>query len=323
MRPSAPAPGHVPVVALGGGHGLSASLSALRRVTTQLTAVVTVADNGGSSGRLRREFACLPPGDLRMALAALCGDDEWGLLWSEVAQHRFASPGPLDGHAMGNLLIVSLWQILGDPVEGLDYVGRLLGAHGRVLPMSADPLDIGATVRQADGSTRDFLGQVEVATAPGQVESIWLIPASPRPCPQALEAVAAAEVVVLGPGSWFTSVLPHLLVPDLRLALERTEARRVVVLNLAPQPGETSGFTPEHHLEVLAAHAPDLRLDVVIADVSQVADPGPLEAAAAKLGAEVVLARVAMADGSPRHDPVLLAAAYERVLGRDRIPPWR
>ncbi len=135
----------VRVVALGGGHGLAASLAALRLVTDDLTAVVTVADDGGSSGRLRREFGCLPPGDLRMALAALCGDDEWGRLWSRVVQHRFDGSGPpthasLDGHAVGNVLIVALWQLLGDPVEGLDYVGRLLGAHasgaaGRLGPM--------------------------------------------------------------------------------------------------------------------------------------------------------------------------------------------
>ena len=134
------------VVALGGGHGLAASLQALRRVTDSLTAVVTVADDGGSSGRLRRELGVLPPGDLRMALAALCGDDEWGQTWSRVAQHRFRSAGDLHDHAVGNLLIVALWELLGDSVAGLDWVARLLGAHGRVLPMSVVPLDIEAVM---------------------------------------------------------------------------------------------------------------------------------------------------------------------------------
>ena len=146
-----------PVVALGGGHGLYASLSALRRVTRQLTAVVTVADDGGSSGRLRREFGVLPPGDLRMALAALCGDDSWGTTWSRVVQHRFTGDGDLGGHAVGNVLIVALWELLGDTVQGLDWVGRLLGAHGRVLPMAAVPLDLAAEVEGADrraGRTR-------------------------------------------------------------------------------------------------------------------------------------------------------------------------
>ena len=124
------------VVALGGGHGLAASLMALRGVTTDLTAVVTVADNGGSSGRLRDEFGVLPPGDLRMALAALCGDDRWGQTWARVLQHRFASEGEMHGHSMGNLLIVTLWDLLHDHVDGLDWVGGLLGARGRVLPMA-------------------------------------------------------------------------------------------------------------------------------------------------------------------------------------------
>src|SRR5689334_5790006 len=122
------------VVALGGGHGLAASLSALRRLTGDLTAVVTVADNGGSSGRLRGEFGVLPPGDLRMALAALCGDDEWGRTWERVVQHRFTGDGDMGGHVVGNLLIVSLWELFGEPVPALDWVGRLLGASGRVLP---------------------------------------------------------------------------------------------------------------------------------------------------------------------------------------------
>ena len=138
------------ITALGGGQGLSASLSALRRLTSDLTAVVTVADDGGSSGRLREELGVLPPGDLRKALAALCGDDDWGRTWSEVIQQRFTGNGELGGHAVGNLLIVALWEKLGDPVAALDWVGRLLNVQGRVLPMSAVPLDIEATVRGHD-----------------------------------------------------------------------------------------------------------------------------------------------------------------------------
>ncbi|MCB0162287.1 MAG: YvcK family protein, partial [Caldilineaceae bacterium] len=132
------------MVAFGGGHGLFAALSALRYLTTRLTAVVTVADDGGSSGRLREEFDILPPGDLRMALAALCGDDEVGQLWADVLQSRFTGAGPLAGHAIGNLLIAGLWQKLPDPVAGLDMVGELLRIRGRVLPMAAVPLTIEA-----------------------------------------------------------------------------------------------------------------------------------------------------------------------------------
>ncbi len=180
------------VVALGGGHGLSASLAALRRVVSDLTAVVTVADNGGSSGRLRREFGVLPPGDLRQALAALCDDDDWGRTWARVLQHRFDSDGEMDNHAVGNLLIVSLWQLLGDAVGALDWVGRLLGAQGRVLPMSVTPLDIAADVRGLDPADRDALttvrGQVQVASTDGQVHAVRLEPADPPACPEALVA---------------------------------------------------------------------------------------------------------------------------------------
>ena len=150
------------VVALGGGHGLSATLRALRHVTHRLTAVVTVADDGGSSGRLRREFDCLPPGDLRMALASLCEDSEWGLTWRDVLQRRFEGQGELDNHALGNLLILALWQLLGDEVAGLDWVGRLLTIHGRVVPMSSSPLVIEADI-VSGGSRRRVSGQVAVA----------------------------------------------------------------------------------------------------------------------------------------------------------------
>ncbi len=329
------------MVALGGGHGLFAALSGLRRVTRELTAIVTVADDGGSSGRLRREFGVLPPGDLRMALAALCGDDEWGTTWSRVVQHRFqhrfteptAAVGDrepadaqadrgLSGHTVGNVLIVALWELLGDTVQGLDWVGRLLGAHGRVLPMAAVPLDIVAEVDGADPDRPDeasvVRGQVACATTTGRVRSISLIPADPPACPEAVQAIRAADWVVLGPGSWFTSVLPHLLVPELAAALVGTRARRLVALNLAAQPGETEGFSPHAHLEVLADHAPGLAIDVVLADRTAARDSAAeLEEAAGRLGARLVLADLAVTDGSPRHDPLRLAGAFAQIFEGD------
>ena len=321
-------PGRPPshkVVALGGGHGLHASLSGLRRVTRELTAIVTVADDGGSSGRLRREFGVLPPGDLRMALAALCGDDAWGTTWSRVIQHRFAGASDdygaegLAGHAVGNVLIVALWELLGDTVQGLDWVARLLGAHGRVLPMAAVPLDLVAEVEGADPDRPDDLsivrGQVACATTKGRVRSVSLIPANPPACPEAVQAIGSADWVVLGPGSWFTSVLPHLLVPELAAALISTRARRLVALNLAPQPGETEGFSPHAHLEVLADHAPALAIDVVLADrAAAQGATSELEKAAGLLGARLVLADLAVDDGSPRHDPRRLAGAFAQIF---------
>jgi uncharacterized cofD-like protein len=307
------------VVALGGGHGLAASLAALRRLTRHVTAVVTVADDGGSSGRLRRELGALPPGDLRMALAALAGDDEWGHTWVEVLQHRFGGTGALAGHPVGNLLLTGLAETLGDPVAALDTVATLVGAVGRVLPMSPQPLEIAAEVTGLDDAdparVRRIRGQVAVATTVGRVASVSLVPAAPPACAEAVRAVAEADLVVLGPGSWFTSVLPHVLVPDLLDALVSTGARRVVALNLAAQPGETAGFSPQQHLEVLSAHAPGLRVDAVVADTDAVSDPRGLMSSVSALGARLVLAPVAAGDGTARHDPERLAAAYRQVLG--------
>ena len=306
------------VVALGGGHGLAASLQALRQVTPHLTAVVTVADDGGSSGRLRDELDALPPGDLRMALAALAGDDDWGQTWERLLQHRFAGEGPLGGHAVGNLLLTGLAQSTGDPVAALDLVARLLGCAGRVLPMSPVPLEICAeVVGLGDDPTAvtEVVGQVAVATTAGLVAAVHLRPEQPPACKQAVQAVEDADWIVFGPGSWFTSVLPHLLVPELCDAIHRTTARRLVALNLAPQVGETDGFSPESYLDVLAAHAPDLRIDVVLADEQMVVDTRGLMAAAQSIGGRLELAPLALGDGTPRHDPQRLARAYDAVFG--------
>jgi uncharacterized cofD-like protein len=313
LRPSLPA-----VVAFGGGHGLAASLSALRRITDRLTAVVTVADDGGSSGRLRAELNCLPPGDLRMALAALCGDDESGRTWADVLQYRFSSSGPLHDHAIGNLMIVGLWERLGDPVAGLDMVARLLGAKGRVLPMAAVPLQIEAEVIGLDPRRPDDVatirGQAQVATTTGEVRAVRLLPHDPPACPESIEMITEADWVVLGPGSWFTSVIPHLLVPKLAHAIYQTQAKRLLTLNLEPA-GETAGFTAARHIELLAEHAPNLRLDAVLADRRFASDDVHLRDWASSLGARLVVADLAARDGSARHDPLRLASAYAEIMG--------
>ncbi|WP_018686104.1 gluconeogenesis factor YvcK family protein [Actinokineospora enzanensis] len=320
---SEPEPVPVKAVALGGGRGLFVTLSALRLITPDVTAVVTVADDGGSSGRLRRELGLLPPGDLRKALTALAGPDG---PWREVFEHRFGGTGALAGHAVGNLVLAGLLEVLGDPVEVLAEAARLLGVTGRVLPMSTEPLDIEADVTglEEDPTTvRRIRGQVAVATTPGHVQRIRLHGAGrpavrrlepPTACPQAVDAVLGADVVLLGPGSWFTSVLPHLLVPELHEALVATAAARVVVLNLVPQPGETEGFSPERHLDVLCEHAPRLRVDAVIADADSVPTPDRLRRAASALGADMWLDSVGSARRPGRHDPAALAAALRRAI---------
>jgi uncharacterized cofD-like protein len=308
------------VVAFGGGHGLAAALAAWRRITADLTAVVTVADDGGSSGRIRREMPVLPPGDLRMAVTALAGEDERTREVAELLHHRLGGTGVLAGHPVGNLMLTGLVEMhAGDTVRALDVLARLLGACGRVLPMADVPLDLVAQVESIDpddpARTRTIRGQVAIASTPGRVRDIVLSPPDPPVHADVLAAIAAADVISLGPGSWYTSVLPHLLVPQLREALVAARARVVVVLNLEPQPGETDGFSPEEHLSVLQAHLGGVALHTVIADADSVVDRHGLLSAVHECGAELVLAPVAELDGAPRHDPVRLAAALAAVVG--------
>jgi uncharacterized cofD-like protein len=234
-------------------------------------------------------------------------------------QHRFAGEGEMRGHVVGNLLIVGLWELLGDHVDALDWVGRLLGAKGRVLPMALTPMEITAQVRglaEDPDLLTEVRGQVEVATTDGVITSIGLVPEDPPVSPAALAAIADADWAVLGPGSWFTSVLPHLMVPALRNALVATDARVVVVLNLEEQAGETVGFRPADHLAVLAEHAPDLQLHAVLADAGVPADElAELQEVVDASGALLVVDDVAMGDGTPRHDPRKLAAAFAGILG--------
>jgi uncharacterized cofD-like protein len=312
----------VKVVALGGGHGLHATLTALRTLTSDVTAVVTVADDGGSSGRLRRELGVLPPGDLRKAMLALAADDRGP--WATVFDHRFGGDGALAGHAVGNLVLAALVEVLGDPVSALDAAARLLGVRGTVLPMSEQALDIEADVTGLDDDPaviRQIRGQVAIATTPGRVQRIRLSPAgrpteTPKACAAAVASVLDADLVLLGPGSWFTSVLPHLLVPELHDALVCTRAHKVLVLNLVPQPGETAGFSPEQHLDVLCQHAPRLRVDEVIADVDSVPTPHRLARAADVVGARAHLFRVAAPGAPERHDPTALAEGLRKVVAR-------
>ncbi|MFC7528861.1 2-phospho-L-lactate transferase CofD family protein [Actinoplanes sp. GCM10030250] len=383
--------GPIRVVAFGGGHGLSASLRALRHSARELdleiTAIVTVGDDGGSSGRLRAERdALLPPGDLRQALAALAADHPTTRLTASLMQHRFAampddpstghgeasvaqpirpavpvqpggaaspavaaasSPrqgggggdglhldrvlvrGPrverradrtrdtLAGHAVGNLLLLGLIEMLGDPVLALDHAAEMVGAQGRVLPMALHAVGIEADVMAADGAAFTVRGQHSVAVADGRVTALRLVPADPPACPEAIEAVRTADWLIFGPGSWYTSVLPHLLVPELAAAIVASPARRLVTLNLSGEK-ETTGLSAAGHLAALRWYLPELRVDTVLADATWAGEPEPVRVAARELGAELVLAPVAVADGSPRHDPQSLGVALVPVLGAAR-----
>ncbi|MGZ8179724.1 gluconeogenesis factor YvcK family protein [Williamsia sp. SKLECPSW1] len=322
--------GHGPrsVVALGGGHGLYATVTALRMVCDHVTAVVTVADDGGSSGRLRSELGVIPPGDLRMALAALleagaADADDPSVRWATVLQHRFRGRGALAGHPIGNLLLAGLSEHLGDPVAALDALVDLFGIRGRVLPMSTVPLGIEADVSGLEDDpriSRSIAGQVAVATTPGKVRRVRLLPADPPACDAAVEAILAADLVTLGPGSWFSSVIPHVLVPAQLAALRDTSARRVLFVNLAPEPGETSGFSVERHLHVLHAHADDLRVDDVVIDGASVPserERDHVRRAADRFGATLHVGDLAR-PGTHVHDPAKVAAMVHTLTGVPR-----
>ena len=310
------------VVALGGGHGLAATLTALRSITSDITAVVTVADNGGSSGRLREEFPIMPPGDLRMALAALCGDDTWGRDWAEIMQYRFTSEGPLNGHALGNLLLAALWDRDEDVVIGLDRVGALLKVVGRVLPMTAEPLTIEATFEN-NGTVVEAVGQVAVATTAGRLQELRMKPENPSTRPEVLAALAEADWITMGPGSWFSSVLPHLLVPQQRDALVAAKAKKILVLNLDSatengpviNTGEYAGYTATEHLEILRTYAPELNFDLIVADQSVVAGSDQLERYLSSTGGELVVADLRDQRSLVHHDPKKLTSLFSHIAG--------
>jgi uncharacterized cofD-like protein len=292
-------------VAIGGGHGTARTVRALPSVVEHVTAVVTVADDGGSSGRLRRDLGILPPGDLRMAATAMARDTDL----ADLVGYRFAR-GELAGHSVGNLMMVALQELAGDPVAALDRLVALLDAPGRVLPCTLEPLTLHA---ETDGG--EVGGQAAIAATTG-LRRIWITPEAPQATPDVLSAIRAADLVVLGPGSLYTSLLPNLLVPEVASALADAHARVVLVGNLREQPGETQGLGLVDHLDVLHAHVPHLRIDVVVAhDGAPPEGSAGLEVDRDRLTARVpalVTADLAAADGT--HDPVALACVLRRLL---------
>jgi uncharacterized cofD-like protein len=251
-----------------------------------------------------------------MALAALCSDDQWGRGWAEVMQHRFSGDGELGGHALGNLLMMALWDMDGDAVEGIRQVGNLLRIVGQVLPMSLDPLDIEGTFQTASGRAI-VRGQVQVATTKGRIESLRLIPETPRVTPQVLEALAGSEWITVGPGSWFSSVMPHLLIPELADAVVRSAAKRILVFNL-PEPesiDEFAGPSASDHLEFMLAHAPKLQIDYAIVDPGAVGSNSKLQRMVESLGGELVVAPVAQSPGSYHHDVKKLRSVFAHIMG--------
>jgi len=293
------------IVCIGGGHGLSAALTAVRQITEDVTAVVTVADDGGSSGVLREWLGIPAPGDLRMAIAALARDGSRAAL----LQYRFRE-GDLAGHPLGNLLIAALADLRGDFVDAVDEVSEIAGVRGRVLPATPAPVRL-----RADIGGLQISGQVAIAQGPGPVERLYLDPPDAPATEAAVEAIEASTLTVLGPGSLFTSVLAALLVPGIAAAVRKTP-RVALVLNVAQQLGETAGLDAAAHVRSLLDHVPGLRLDAVLAHdgpAHGVARPVYVdETALADLRAPLV--RAELVATAARHDPDKLAAALKGLL---------
>ncbi len=284
------------VVALGGGHGLAVVLRAARQYATELTGVVSVADDGGSSGRLRRDLNVLPPGDLRKCLVALAGPDR---VWVDAFEHRFTA-GELDGHSLGNLILTGLGETLGDPIAAIDEAARLLGAVGRVRPATVERVELHAHI---DGGS--VHGQVAVMTTGGRIRRVELVPDDAR--------IAAADQVILAPGSLYTSLLSALGVPGLRDAVAATPARVVQVCNLRPQPPETTGLDAADHLRAVLDHGGRVDTFLTERDGALPVDEDRIR----DWGVRPVAASVARPSGLV-HDPAKLAQALTDLLESDQ-----
>ncbi len=261
------------IVAVGGGTGLSTLLRGIKNYTHNITAIVTVADDGGSSGRIRRILGILPPGDIRNCLAALSNDEA---LLSQLFQYRFANgQGDLEGHSFGNLFISALAEITGSFEEAVAESGRVLAVHGRVLPSTLHDVRLSADIRLPHQVSEVRVeGESQIPETTGKIQRVWLEPNAPPAFPQAVRAVLNADLIVIGPGSLYTSLLPNLLVPDLAEAIRASRALKVYVCNVATQPGETQGYTCADHVRALAMHTGGRPFDIVLVNQEQTS-PAP------------------------------------------------
>ncbi len=306
------------VAVLGGGHGQSTLLRGLKAFTHNITAIVSVADDGGSSGRLRQDLGILPPGDIRNCLAALSDDED---LLAQLFQYRFPQAyGDLAGHSFGNLFLTAMMGLTGSFEQAVLEAGRVLSIYGRVVPATLDPVELRADMRLPFQShTVVVRGESTIPQAQGQIRRVWLEPDRPRAFPPAVQAILTADMVVVGPGSLYTSLLPNLLVPEIAQALRATRALRVFVVNVATQPGETDGFSAQDHVQVVEAHAGSGLFDVVLLNTGRYSElpPGVTwveEDPQRPFPYPVVRADVASAQQPGRHDPEKLARALMRLL---------
>ncbi len=311
-------------VVVGGGTGLGSLLRGLKRRTTNITAVATVSDEGGSSGRLREDLGVLPPGDLRSCLVALADSEP---TMTRLFSHRFGeTAGALSGHSFGNLFIAALTEITGDFEEAVVASSQIMAIRGRVLPPTLQNVTLCAKLR--DGQS--VRGELAVASAGGpQIERVYLDPPDPAAVPDVIEAIEQAQLVVLGPGSVFSSIVPNLLVPEVGQALLRTDAVRVLVCNVMTQPGETDEFGAVDHVEAICRHVTEPVFDyVLLNDTKPSAEVlvryeeegagfvAPAAQEVAKLGFIPVCRDLLSADGLARHDPHKLTNALLEIAAK-------
>jgi len=250
------------VVVIGGGHGLASLLRGLKEYTHNITAIVTVADNGGSSGELRRNFGILPPGDIRNCLSALSSDEA---LLSQVFQYRFTTGAGLEGHSLGNLFISALAEITGSFEEAVAESGRVLAVYGQVLPTTLSNVELYGDVLEPDSQkTVHVLGESQLTACPGQIQRVWLKPTDTPAYPPAVAAILAADLIIVGPGSLYTSLLPNLLVKGITESIQSSRALKFFVCNVASQRGETDGFDAYKHLDVIENHINKKIFDLII-----------------------------------------------------------
>ncbi len=310
------------VVCIGGGTGMPTVLRGLKQHTPNITAIVTVGDDGGSSGRLRKEHGILPPGDFRNNIVALAQVEP---LMARLFQYRFPSGTSLGGHSFGNLFMLAMTEITGNFEQALHETSRVLAVQGRILPSTLEDVEICA--RFKDGT--EVCGESKVPEMGKPIESVYLRPQHPAAQPEAVRAILEADLVVLGPGSLYTSVIPNLLVEGIAKALQQTDALKVYVCNVATQPGETDGYSVEDHVAALEHHLPGRLnpLNLVVANRHPVDDAAvdgevhlvrPTNDCPAKGKYAIVLEDV-VRDGQPlRHDPDKLGAALLRLFDEHR-----
>jgi uncharacterized cofD-like protein len=315
------------VVAIGGGTGLSTLLRGLKEHTSNITAIVTVADDGGSSGRLRRELGVLPPGDFRNCIAALAQSE---LLTTQLFQYRFTEGQGLDGHSFGNLFIAAMAAVTGSFESALVESSRVLAVQGRILPSTLQDVILMADLREeVEGRLNRVAGESSITKTGGTIERVYLEPVDVRPYPEAIRAILDADLIVLGPGSLYTSIMPNLLVRDILQAIRSSRARKIYVCNVATQHGETDGYSAADHVAAILRHVGAGIVDVVLAnnqhDVDFSAAPpgvGELVSLGDVQNARLVKADVVDIAHPWRHDSVKLARVVMDVYqagGRARV----